>query len=85
MVKFSREVGDFNIEYAPRISRKGQVGAIFLVELLVEDQTQPTSQDIFYDPTNWILFIDVPHNMNGSGLGIVLISTEDYNWSTISC
>ncbi|KAL5723851.1 hypothetical protein ACHQM5_007194 [Ranunculus cassubicifolius] len=78
MVKWKQQIGDFHIEFHPRVSTKGQVIANFLVEMSFHDNlsTSPGARD----PILWTIFTDGSDNKDGSGAGYVLISPEGVQW-----
>ncbi|KAJ8470571.1 hypothetical protein OPV22_024914 [Ensete ventricosum] len=65
MLKWSVELGEFNIEYEPRKTIKGQVLADFLSEL--------TPPQVLQNPIpEWTLHIDGSANSKRGGVGLVL-------------
>lgn len=66
MSNFSRELNNFHIEYALRVSQKGQEVSNFIVELHIEDPAYPICQNTFVDSACWTLFFDVSNNMHGA-------------------
>ncbi|XP_068486807.1 uncharacterized protein [Phaseolus vulgaris] len=66
MVRWAVELSEFDIQYEPRGSIKGQVYADFVAELSPggEQEVEPGSQ--------WLLSVDGSSNQQGSGAGIVL-------------
>ncbi|XP_012838229.1 PREDICTED: uncharacterized protein LOC105958770 [Erythranthe guttata] len=61
MVKWAVELGQFDIEYEPRLAIKGQALADFL-----QETTRVTEE------TEWRLFVDGASNSMGSGAGVIL-------------
>ncbi|KAL5702453.1 hypothetical protein ACHQM5_027671 [Ranunculus cassubicifolius] len=78
MAKWKQQLGDYHIEFHPRISIKGQVLADFLVEMPLHDRrlTNHSSNDT----TMWTAYTDGASNKDGSGIGFVLISPEGIQW-----
>ncbi|KAK2999126.1 hypothetical protein RJ639_022920 [Escallonia herrerae] len=72
LVPWSVELGEFDIQYRPRLSIKGQALADFIVKctLPIEDEAViPTPQSELFV---WTLFVDGSSNANGSGAGLIL-------------
>ncbi|XP_012833163.1 PREDICTED: uncharacterized protein LOC105954039 [Erythranthe guttata] len=65
MVKWAVELGQFDIEYEPRISIKAQALADFLQETTRSEEEQV-----------WKIYIDGSSSPAGSGAGVVIISPE---------
>ncbi|XP_073061699.1 uncharacterized protein [Primulina eburnea] len=63
MVKWTIELGEYNIEYKPRVSIKAQALTDFLIEII-----QPGEEEV------WIIFVDGASNLSGCGVGVVLIA-----------
>ncbi|XP_074346256.1 uncharacterized protein LOC141685030 [Apium graveolens] len=92
MLKWAIELGQFDLEYCPRTSIKGQVLADFILEFDSEVDgkaivlAEPLSQgdapakvrEEFLHPW-WILHVDGALNNNGAGAGIVLITLEGHH------
>ncbi|XP_074324023.1 uncharacterized protein LOC141660943 [Apium graveolens] len=89
MLKWAIELGQFDLEYFPRTSIKGQALADFILEFDSEVYNkaivlaEPSSQgnppvDVMEDFPHpwWILHVDEAVNNNGAGAGIVLITPE---------
>ena len=66
MVHLAVELPEFDVQYEPRGTIKGQVYADFVVELSSE-ATQLDNGDF-----HWVLSVDGSSNQQGSGAGIVL-------------
>jgi len=66
MVHGAIELSEFDIQYEPRGSIKGQVYADFMVELTSKD-SQPDPNDF-----QWVLSVDGSSNQQGSGVGVIL-------------
>jgi len=67
MVRWAVELSEFDIQYEPRGSIKGQVYADFVVEL----SPGGDSQEVESRP-QWMLSVDGSSNQQGSGAGIIL-------------
>ena len=79
-------LGAFDIKYMPRISVKGQV----LIDLVVEFAETPSEDELeernmdeklvsvisLQEPLPWMVYVDGAANYRGSGVGLVLISSE---------
>lgn len=74
MTKWAIEISEFDIRYKPRVSKKGQVLADFLVECHF---SIPIAETAWEDPI-WEMHIDGASNSSGAGVGIVLRSSEDF-------
>ena len=66
MVRWAVELSEFNIQYEPRGSIKGQVYADFVAEL------SPGGEQEVEAGSQWLLSVDGSSNQQGSGAGIVL-------------
>ncbi|XP_075499285.1 uncharacterized protein LOC142537674 [Primulina tabacum] len=63
MVKWTIEVGEYDIEYQPRTAIKAQALTNFLIEII-----QPTEEEV------WRVFVDGASNLSGCGVGVVIIA-----------
>ncbi|XP_075478766.1 uncharacterized protein LOC142519612 [Primulina tabacum] len=63
MVKWTVELGEYDIEYKPRVAIKAQALADFLIEMI-----QPGEEEV------WRIFVDGASNLSGCGVGVVLIA-----------
>ncbi|XP_073031274.1 uncharacterized protein [Primulina eburnea] len=63
MIKWTVELGEYDIEYKPRAAIKAQALSDFLTEMI-----QPGEEEV------WRVFVDGASNISGCGVGIVLIS-----------
>ncbi|XP_063942623.1 uncharacterized protein LOC108203423 [Daucus carota subsp. sativus] len=84
LMKWAVELGQFDLEYKPRATIKGQALADFLLEF--EDDTQewaivpyspnvePINGLLVEDDTWWNFHVDGAVNSDGAGVGIVLVS-----------
>ncbi|XP_068476580.1 uncharacterized protein [Phaseolus vulgaris] len=66
MVHWAVELSEFDIQYEPRGSIKGQVYADFVAEL------SPGGEQEVEAGSQWLLSVDGSSNQQGSGAGIVL-------------
>jgi len=66
MVRWAVELSEFDIQYEPRGSIKGQVYANFVAEL------SPGGEQEVEAGSQWLLSDDGSFNQQGSGAGIVL-------------
>jgi hypothetical protein len=69
IVKWSVELGEFDIEYCPRQAIKSQILADFVSEW-TEIQMPPPKER----PEHWIMYFDSALNLEGTGAGVLLIS-----------
>jgi len=67
MVRWAVELSEFDIQYKPRGSIKGQVYADFVVELSPGNSPQEVELG-----SRWMLSVDGSSNQQGSGAGIIL-------------
>ncbi|KAK2997506.1 hypothetical protein RJ639_026438 [Escallonia herrerae] len=76
LVNWSVELGEFDLQYKPRIAVKAQALADFIVECtLPEDPPQLVISEVT-DP--WNLYVDGSSAVGNSGAGIILISPEGF-------
>jgi ribonuclease HI len=71
IVKWSVELGEFEIEFCPRQSIKSQILADFVSEW-TEIQMPPPKER----PEHWIMYFDSALNLQGAGAGVLLISPQ---------
>jgi ribonuclease HI len=71
IVKWSVELGEFEIEFCPRQAIKSQILADFVSEW-TEIQMPPPKER----PEHWILYFDGALNLKGAGAGVLLISPQ---------
>jgi ribonuclease HI len=69
IVKWSVELGEFEIEFCPSQAIKSQILADFVSEW-TEIQTPPPKER----PEQWIMYFDDALNLEGAGVGVLLIS-----------
>jgi hypothetical protein len=69
IVKWSVELGEFEIEFCPRQAIKSQILADFVSEW-TEIQMPPPKER----PEHWITYFDGALNLKGAGVGVLLIS-----------
>ncbi|XP_075500066.1 uncharacterized protein LOC142538637 [Primulina tabacum] len=63
MIKWTVELGEYDIEYKPRVAIKAQVLSDFLSEMV-----QPNEEEV------WRIFLDGASSLAGCGVGVVIIS-----------
>ncbi|GKA33078.1 reverse transcriptase domain-containing protein [Tanacetum coccineum] len=74
--KWSIELGEYDIQYRPRTSIKGQILENSIVERS-KDETGATPMEIEEElPDPWVLFTDGSFCVYGSGAGLILINPE---------
>jgi ribonuclease HI len=71
IVKWSVELGEFEIEFCPRQAIKSQILADFVSEW-TEIQMPPPKER----PKHWIMYFDGALNLEGAGAGVLLISPQ---------
>jgi hypothetical protein len=69
IVKWSVELGEFDIKFFPRKAIKSQILADFVSEW-TEIQMPPPKER----PEHWIMYFDSALNLEGAGAGVLLIS-----------
>jgi hypothetical protein len=79
IVKWSVELGEFEIEFCPRQAIKSQILADFVSEW-TEIQMPPPKERT----EHWIMYFDDALNIEGAGAGVLLISPRESSSST-SC
>ncbi|GKF02765.1 reverse transcriptase domain-containing protein, partial [Tanacetum coccineum] len=74
--KWSIKLGEYDIQYRPRTSVKGQILADFIVERPEDDplDTPMEAEEELPDP--WTLFKDGSSCVDGSGAGLILTNQE---------
>jgi hypothetical protein len=71
IVKWSVELGEFEIEFFPRQAIKSQILADFVSEW-TEIQMPPPKEG----PEHWIMYFDVTLNLEGADASVLLISPQ---------
>ncbi|XP_058215770.1 uncharacterized protein LOC131326879 [Rhododendron vialii] len=72
LIQWSIELGEFDIEYKPRIAIKAQVLADFLAEY-----TYPEPEELHKEePKPWVLQVDESTTKDASGAGLILTSPK---------
>jgi ribonuclease HI len=71
IVKWSVELGEFEIEFCPRQAIKSQILADFVSEW-TEIQMPPLKEQ----PEHWIMYFNDTLNLEGVGVGVLLISPQ---------
>ncbi|XP_074327932.1 uncharacterized protein LOC141665845 [Apium graveolens] len=92
MLKWAVELGQFDLEYVPRIIIKGQALADFLLEfdsevddkalVMLHPPHVEESLEEFPHPW-WILHVDRAVGNEGAGAGIVLVSPEGHHLMSV--
>ncbi|XP_074324060.1 uncharacterized protein LOC141660982 [Apium graveolens] len=87
MLKWTVELGQFEVDYKPRTAIKGQALADFMLEFPPHQEVEPgalvvipSTEEVGLERQNsapwWSLFVDGASNGDGAGAGIELISPE---------
>ncbi|GKB46205.1 reverse transcriptase domain-containing protein [Tanacetum coccineum] len=76
MQKWSIQLGEFGIQYRPRVSVKGQVLADFIVERPEEEGQDDSAKEEEPLPAQWTLFMDGSSCVDGCGAGVILTDPE---------
>ncbi|CAL9000860.1 unnamed protein product, partial [Prunus brigantina] len=89
LVKWTIELGEFDIQFKPRPAEKGQAVADFISELtlpapseqFITEPTSPVTENVSaerFDPSVpvWILHVDGSANQQGCGAGLVLTTPD---------
>jgi hypothetical protein len=79
IVKWSVELGEFDIEFCPRQVIKSQILADFVSEWTKIQMPPPKER-----PEHWIMYFDGVLNLEGAGTGVLLIFPQGVSLST-SC
>ena len=78
LLKWSVELGEFDISFRPRTVIKGQVIADLIADFSVGDMEEKMvgvmSEQV--EPPLWQLWVDGSSNKNGSGVGLILQTPE---------
>ncbi|GJY21918.1 reverse transcriptase domain-containing protein [Tanacetum coccineum] len=74
--KWSIELGEYDIQYKPRISVKGQILPDFIVERPEDDSLDTPMEAKEELPDPWTLFMDRSSCVDGSGAGLILTNPE---------
>ena len=77
LVKWAIELSEFDIRYKLRIAIKGQVLADFIMEFSSVEPTETTQ--LASDLPIWRLFVDGASNAQGSGAGLIPMSSDGIN------
>ncbi|XP_074374760.1 uncharacterized protein LOC141715179 [Apium graveolens] len=89
MLKWTVELGQFEVDYKPRTAIKGQALADFVLEFPPHQEVEPgalvvipSTEEVELESQNsapwWSLFVDGVSNGDGAGAGIELISPETH-------
>ncbi|GJS77514.1 reverse transcriptase domain-containing protein [Tanacetum coccineum] len=76
VAKWSIELGEYDIQYRPRVSIKGQILADFIVERPKDDSADDPTEIEEELPEPWILFTDGSSCIDGSAAGLILTNPE---------
>jgi hypothetical protein len=82
LTKWSIELSEFDIQYKPRTTIKGQAVADFVVEMTPQIDITPASDQLIKPSVSappWKLFVDGSSNSKASGAG-VLLETPDQTY-----
>jgi hypothetical protein len=71
IVKWSVELGEFEINFCPSQAIKSQILADFVSEWTEIQMPPPKEQ-----PEQWIMYFDGALNLEGAGAGVLLISPQ---------
>ncbi|XP_059663409.1 uncharacterized protein LOC132309074 [Cornus florida] len=73
-MKWSVELGEFDIQYKPRTALKAQVLADVIAEFTPEDGPEHAANKQEEAESTWTLYMDGSVNARASGVGLVIIS-----------
>ncbi|XP_024155938.1 uncharacterized protein LOC112163907 [Rosa chinensis] len=78
LVKWSIELGEFDIHYKPRTAIKGQAAADFIAEFIPLEDAEPSNETVSepHATPTWTLHVDGSSNSKLSGFGVVLTDPE---------
>ncbi|XP_031281185.1 uncharacterized protein LOC116139651 [Pistacia vera] len=79
LMQWAIELSEFDVSYQPRTAVKSQVLADFIADFTLSTTTQAERELLCMNgapPSKWTLLVDGSSNVNGSGLGIVVIAPE---------
>jgi hypothetical protein len=71
IVKWSVELGKFDLEFCPRQAIKSQILTDFVSEWTETQQPPPTEK-----PEHWNMYFDGSLNLEGAGVGVLFISPQ---------
>jgi ribonuclease HI len=71
IVKWSVELGEFDLEFCPRQAIKSQILADFISEWTETQQPPPAEE-----PEHWKMYFDGSLNLEGAGAGVLFISPQ---------
>jgi hypothetical protein len=71
IVKWSVELGEFNLEFFPRQTIKSQILVDFVSEWTETQQPRPAEK-----PEHWKMYFDASLNLEGEGVGVLFISPQ---------
>ncbi|XP_024163750.1 uncharacterized protein LOC112170643 [Rosa chinensis] len=78
LVKWSIELGEFDIHYTPRTAIKGQAATDFIAEFIRREDAASLDETVSENHTTptWTLHVDRSSNSKQSGAGVVLTDPE---------
>jgi hypothetical protein len=71
IIKWSVELGEFDLEFCPRQAIKSQILAGFVSEWTETQQPPPADK-----PEHWKMYFDGSLNLEGAGAGVFFISPQ---------
>jgi hypothetical protein len=71
IVKWSIELGEFDLEFCPRQAIKSQILTDFVSEWTETQQPSPAEK-----PEHWKMYIDGSLNLEGANAGVIFISPQ---------
>ncbi|KAL2253132.1 UNVERIFIED_CONTAM: Ribonuclease HI [Sesamum indicum] len=69
LIKWTVELGQYDIEYQPRAAQKAQILADFVIELVSDPKSPIVAQE---QTPKWMLHVDGASNANNGGAGILI-------------
>lgn len=79
LIKWSVELGEFDIEYRLRGGIKGQAVVDFVVEQITTPSKEKPKGPVASDEACWMLHADGSTMSQASGVGIILITPKGEN------
>jgi hypothetical protein len=77
IVKWSVDLGEFDLEFCPRQAIKSQILADFVFEWTETQQSPPAEK-----PEHWKMYFDGSLNLEGAGAVVLFISPREITKST---
>ncbi|XP_061993706.1 uncharacterized protein LOC133711622 [Rosa rugosa] len=80
LVKWSIDLGEFDIYYTSRTTIKGQAAVDFITEFIPQEDDEPSNKSVSEPNTTptWTLHVDGSSNSKLSGAGVVLTDPEGH-------